>query len=142
MYNKECRRKASRWVRQHCCTKAKPNRTASDFCCYINTNIPPKTSHSLGFSPRISVKTARRFLCDLGFQRVDSSKKGVYIDGHKRQDVVEERSRYLDCVNAIESNHLPPPSPSNVLQEHQSGHMKDQSAPKWLVTIFHDESNF
>ena len=95
-----------------------------------------------GFSPRISVKTACRFLCDLGFQRVDSSKKGVYIDGHERQDVVEERTRYLDRVHERESNHLPSPSPSDVLQEHQSGHMKDQSATKWLVTIFHDESTF
>ncbi|XP_062500169.1 uncharacterized protein LOC134177408 isoform X3 [Corticium candelabrum] len=96
--------------------------TASDFCCYINTDLLPNTSHS--------------------FQRVDSSKKGVYIDGHERQDVVEERTRYLDRVHAIESNHLPPPSPSDVLQEHESGHMKDQSATKWLVTIFHDESTF
>ncbi|XP_062500167.1 uncharacterized protein LOC134177408 isoform X1 [Corticium candelabrum] len=116
--------------------------TASDFCCYINTDLLPNTSHSPGFSPTISVKTACRFLCDLGFQRVDSSKKGVYIDGHERQDVVEERTRYLDRVHAIESNHLPPPSPSDVLQEHESGHMKDQSATKWLVTIFHDESTF
>ena len=36
----------------------------------------------------------------------------MYIDGHERQDVVEERTRYLDHVHAIKSNHLPPPSPS------------------------------
>ena len=66
----------------------------------------------------------------------------MYIDNHERQDVVEGRTRYLDCVHAIEPNHLPPPSPSDVLQEHQSDHMKDQVATKGLVTIFHDESTF
>ncbi|XP_062505569.1 uncharacterized protein LOC134182208 [Corticium candelabrum] len=67
MHDEECRRKATRSARQHSCTKGRPNITASDFCCYINTDLLPNTSHTPGFSTRISVKTACRFLCDLGF---------------------------------------------------------------------------
>ena len=40
--------------------------------------------------------TACMFFQDLGCQCLDSSKKGVYIDGHARKDVVEERVRCLD----------------------------------------------
>lgn len=88
------------------------------------------------------MKTACRFLCDLGFQRLDSSKKGVYIDGHERPDVVAERVRYLDHLRAIQSDHLPPPMPSDVLQDVQPPHVGNLSATKKLVTIFHDESSF
>ena len=72
-----------------------------DFCHYINADLP-NSCHAPGFPQRISVMTACRFLCDLGFQRIDSSKKGVYIDGHEREDVVEKCVRYLDRLHAIQ----------------------------------------
>ena len=138
-YEEECRKKATAWARDHCCVKGQPNMTAVDFCHYTNADLLPNSCHPPGFPLRISVKTACRFLCDLGFQRMDSSKKGVYIDGHEREDVVEERVRYLDSLHAIESDHLSPPMPSDVLESDQIG---NPSATKKLVTIFHDESTF
>ena len=97
----ECRKKKTAWARDHCCWKGQPNMTEVDFCHYINADLP-NSSHRPGFPQRISVKTACRFLCDLGFLRIDSSKKGVHIGGHERKDVVEECVRYLDRLQAIE----------------------------------------
>ena len=41
-----------------------------------------------GFPRMIGLETARKFLLDLGFQRVDVGKKGICTDGHEREDVV------------------------------------------------------
>ena len=47
--------------------------------------------------------------------------KGIYIDGHEREDVVKYRSKYLKVINAYQQNHQPrplcsderPPTPSS-----------------------------
>ena len=65
------------------------------------------------------MKTACKFLCDLGFQRLNSSKMGVYVARHQSQDVLEEGIRYLDRVHAMEFNRIPAVRPSDVLQEHR-----------------------
>ena len=46
--------------------------------------------HDLGFSPRLN-------------------KKGLYFDGHEREDVVEYRKMYLRKIDILHSTHLPPP---------------------------------
>ena len=46
-----------------------------------------------GYPRIISVQTARSWLHELGFQVLDK-KKGVYIDGHERPDVVQHRKRF------------------------------------------------
>jgi hypothetical protein len=55
----------------------------------INTEI----LSSLGISPKqpISERTARRWLVRLGYRRT-MIKKGVYMDGHERPDVVQYRT--------------------------------------------------
>lgn len=54
----------------------------------------PKTS--------ITECTAKKWLLRLGYRR-DSYRKGIYMDGHEREDVVEYRKLFLDKVQAYES---------------------------------------
>lgn len=49
----------------------------------------------------ISVQTARSWLRKLGFLRT-RAKKGIYIDGHDRPDVIEARNKFLDRVKELE----------------------------------------
>ena len=93
-------------------TKGQPNMTVSDFCKYVNCDMFPNMVLPAGFIRRIVLETARKFLLDLGFQRVDVGKKGMYIAGHEREDVVQERKRFLEDLHELEAKHLPPPQPS------------------------------
>jgi len=48
----------------------------------------------------IGARTARRWLARLGFHWTDV-RKGVYIDGHERPDVVQERVRFLEELEGL-----------------------------------------
>ena len=69
--------------------------TIPDFCQYMNSDLSPSLFLSPGFPRKISLETARKFLHDLGYERVDSGKKGVYIDAHER---LQERSICRNCM--------------------------------------------
>lgn len=43
---------------------------------------------------QISESTARRWLTKLGYE-LKEVKKGIYIDGHEREDVVTYRNKFL-----------------------------------------------
>ena len=134
---------ALEWVRNNACVKGKPNMTAAKFCSWVNCNLLPKVleNHASAFS-KISVRTARRWLHKLGFEQV-SSKKGIYIDGHERTNVVEYRKLYLKRLDILASTHLPPPLCSDELSTHASQPplRTDELSPhRELVLIFHDKS--
>jgi len=64
---------------------------------HINGVIFP----SLGIKKEISEKTADRWLRKLGYQpRV--YKKGIYYDGHEREDVIAYRAKYLKVLEELE----------------------------------------
>jgi len=73
--------------------------------------------HKLGFSP-------------------SSTKKGVYIDGYERQDVVDYRKLFLTKMNILETIHAHPPLPSDEVQVFT----ESDSIKKKLVLIYHDEA--
>ncbi|KAI0244991.1 hypothetical protein BJV78DRAFT_1277581 [Lactifluus subvellereus] len=56
---------------------------------HVNNTIIPKLGLDLGQS-KISVECARRWLKKLGYELVEA-KKALYLDGHKRPDVVKYR---------------------------------------------------
>ena len=63
--------------------------TVLDFCNWVNgTLLPMVREHHQNIPSNISISTACRWLHKLGF-KPSSSRKGVYIDGHERDDVVE-----------------------------------------------------
>ena len=141
--DEEVRRKATAWAREHSNVKGQPNMTIQDFCQYLNNDLLPSLSFLRGLPNKVSLETARKFLHNLGFERVDTGKKGVYIDGQERPDVVQERAIFLQKFTDLECNHLPPPCPSDVSPEVTE--LTDSGNPassKHLVIICHDESAF
>ncbi len=72
-----------------------------------------------------------------------SHKKGVYIDGHEREDVVKYRADYLNLMESYRNTHqprplcsdeTPPPAPSTSILPEQFD--------RKLVMIYHDDSIF
>ena len=38
-----------------------------------------------------------------------SHKKGIYIDGHEREDVVKDRTSFLNEIHSLQGSHQPRP---------------------------------
>ncbi len=55
-----------------------PNMTARSFCSWVNDELLPSSD----------VEVSRNWLHSMGF-------KGLYYDGHKREDVIEDRKMFL-----------------------------------------------
>ena len=141
--DEEYRDMALEWVRNNAYVKGKPNMTAEDFCSWVNLNLLPRVLEKHASAPsKITARTARRWLHKLGFEQV-SSKKGVYIDGHERADVVEYRKLYLKKHDILAGTHLPPPLCSDEPSDALMSSGNDEPSPRRkLVLIFHDESIF
>ena len=65
----------------------------------INDIILPGLGFSL--SSTIHINTARNYLKELGYAYA-KVKKGIYIDGHEREDVVAYRKIFLEWINELE----------------------------------------
>ena len=101
------------WIRLNSSVKGRPNMTASDFRSWvISVFLPQVKLHHPQVPSSISERTAARWLHQLGFEPA-STKKGVYINGHERSDVVEYRKLYLRKLEILESTHAPPPPVSD-----------------------------
>ena len=135
-HDEDLNQKAREWVREHAFKKGEPNMTAAAFCEYANNHLLP-SSHLPPFFPRsVSLKTATRWLHHLGF-KPRSHKKGVYIDGHERQDVVNHRGRYLKKMEDLREAHQPLPQCSD---EEPRVRVEADEDKKKLVLLYHDES--
>ena len=64
--------------------------TAGKFCKWINNELLPSHALLVNLPRTISMRTANRWLHKLGFI-AKSHKKGLYVDGHEREDVVKSR---------------------------------------------------
>lgn len=60
---------------------------------YVNEHLLPE----LGIEGSICERTTARWLNKLGF-RVCSIQKGVYVDGHERDEVVVARKEYIEFM--------------------------------------------
>ena len=88
--NEELNKKATKYVWNNNDVKGRANLTVSSFCGWINDELLPNESLEPGFP----VETARKWLHELGFEVV-AKKKGTFVDGHERKDVVEYRTKFL-----------------------------------------------
>ena len=61
---------------------------------FFLTEVLPKLDPSERLGTTIALSTVRRWLRKLGYTR-HHAKKGVYVDGHERPDVVEYRKKFL-----------------------------------------------
>ena len=79
-----------------------------DFCNWVNgTLLPMVRTHHPNIPSSVSNHTVCLWLHKLGF-KPSSTRKGVYIDGHERDDVVKYRKLYLKCLEILSSTHAPP----------------------------------
>jgi len=62
----------------------------------VNNAIIPALGLDLG-GHKISEHCARRWLVKLGYE-LKEVRKGMYVDGHEREDVVEYRNKFLAAV--------------------------------------------
>jgi hypothetical protein len=134
--DEEMNRKAAEWVRANAFLKGQPNMTAQSFCVWVNEDLLPSSHLPPHFPRRVSFRTSIRWLHHLGFKPV-SHRKGVYIDGHERDDVVLHRGKYLREMAALRASHRPPPACSD---EEPQIRVEDDDEKKTLVILYHDES--
>lgn len=116
--------------------------TVCDFCYWVNTELLPNLTLEPGFPRKISVRTAHRWLRALGFE-VITPRKGIFIDGHERPDVVADRTAFLRrMVKLCFLNLLNAPTEDSMKAipddiEPPTAEKRDKT-----VFIFHDESIF
>lgn len=68
----------------------------------IKTILPTLDPFSFNSTvPRVSIRTATRWLYQLGYQR-HRMKKGVYVDGHERPDVRAARDVFLKKMEELQ----------------------------------------
>ena len=140
--NEELNKLATKYVRENTSVKGRPNMTAVSFCKWVNETLLPNQVLTPGLPRHISVETGRKWLHELGFQILDH-KKGTYVDGHERSDVVEYRSSFLRKMFTLgflnKDNALTAEAEMCLPQDLESP-SADQISK--TVVIFHDESTF
>jgi hypothetical protein len=78
-------------VRVYLATQVLGSVTPQTLCQHVNSVLLP----ALGMEGSISESTAQRWLkFRLGYQ-CKEAKRGIYIDGHERPDVIEERKEFI-----------------------------------------------
>lgn len=138
--NEGFNRKASLYIRESASVNGRPNLTSDLFCQWVNNELLPSEVLGPGFPHSVSVQTARMWMHELGFSVIDK-KKGIYIDRHKRPDVVEYRKKFLRKM--ITCGMLTPSHAST--DEAQLYFSEDIEAPRdeqvaKSVIIYHDKS--
>ena len=139
--NEELNKKAVEYVRDNISVKGHPNLTTVTFCKWVNECFLPNCTLEPGFPRKISLETTRLWLHHLGFE-VLTVRKGIFIDGHERPDVIDARKLFLRKMTKIGFLHL-----SNAPTEGAMRALPDVDAPtserrSKTVLFFHDESTF
>ena len=112
---------ARKYVREHSYIKGEPNLTILQFTEWV------KATYDIGIHP----ETSRRWLHELGFSRVHHQ-KGVYFDGHDRQDVMEYRINFLARMAGYDERSI---TFDGIVPQLQDGERP-------LIRVVHDESTF
>jgi hypothetical protein len=140
--NEELNKKATAYVRANAAVKGKPNMTSIEFCKWVNKTLLPNSTLEPGFPRRVSVETSRKWLHEMGFE-VLTARKGIFIDGHERLDVIESRKTFLRKMVKIGFLHF-----TNAPTEEAKQALPDDLDPpiqerrEKTVVFFHDETTF
>ena len=116
MYNRysvlneeDVKEKALAWLRKGAYDKSSVSKlTVHSFLAFVNTELLPSCDLPENAPTRISLRCAYRWMHKMGFRYL-RYKKGTFVDGHDREDVVEYRGMCLRKLNVLESTHQPPP---------------------------------
>ena len=115
------RLEARTYIRQNAYIKGEPNLTLDVFVKWVASK----------YNTQIHKETARRWVHELGFARVHHQ-KGVYFDGHDREDVVCYRNAFLASMEMFDKRSIT-----------FDGNLPDLvNGEKPLIRVVHDESTF
>lgn len=130
LMDEDYQHKAIKWIQQNKSPKGGPNMRTQDFCNYLNNTLLVDE-----LDTPISDDTARLWLHRLGFKYMDA-KRGAYVDGHEREDVVKYREEvFLPTMQKLE--------PFLAAQCASGGYQQGGDITELPVIIFvHDESVF
>ena len=140
--NEDFNKKATEYVRVNAAVKGRPNLTSADFCRWVNESLLPNSTLEPGFPRKIGLETARLWLHHLGFE-VLTAQKGIFIDGHEREDVVESRKLFLRKMTKLGFLHF-----TNAPTDEAARALPSDVDPPTIerrsktVFHFHDESTF
>ena len=112
----------------------------------MNEDLLPCSTLQPFFPRHISIETARKWLHHLGFEVIKDG-RGIYIDGHEREDVVEYRKLFLNSMvrlGFLNNQNAPTPEAAQAAQCLPSTSACDSQAiqSERKIFIFHDESIF
>ena len=79
-HNERLNKCVKQFARENASVKEQPNMTARSFCQYVNEELPPNEPLEPGFLRRVSVKTSRKWLHELGFHVLDQKKGNTLTD--------------------------------------------------------------
>ena len=85
--NEELCEKAMEYVRANSAVKGTLNMNTMDFCKWVNKTLFHNSTLEPGFPCKVSVETAQKWVHEMGFE-VPHARKGIFIDGHERPDIV------------------------------------------------------
>ena len=114
----EFQQEARHFIREKACIKGKPNLTLRDFVDWVKST----------WDHEICEETARIWMHKLGFQQKRYG-KGVYFDGHEREDVILDRQKYLQFMDLADQRCY---GSLNLLRPGE----------KPILRVYHDESTF
>ena len=84
-------------IRSNAVVNGQPNMTAVSFCYWVNESLLPNSVLDPGYPRQICLETTCKGLHKLGFHVLDK-KKGIYIDGHERDDVQHNKKFLCQMV--------------------------------------------
>ena len=111
--------------------------TSMSFMKWVNESLHLDPNVNLPASLNISERSATRWLHQLNYN-YDQYKKGSYVDGHERPDVVEYRNAFLDRMAEFERRFVKY-SGEDMMTETPPDLVPGESR---LVLVTHDESCF
>lgn len=133
---------ATRYIRANAAVRGQPNLTVGRFCEWVNEELLPNETLAPGFPRKIHWETARQWMHKMGFE-VLSKKKGTFVDGHEREDVVTYRNKFLRRLVALGFlNPTNAPSKSAIAALPSDLVCPPKDVLEKTVVFFHDESTF
>lgn len=131
LYDDDVERSARTWLGQRKLGTVTPG----SFRDALNKGILPHLNILL--KKPLCNRTARRWLVKLGYRQT-VLRKGIYMDGHERPDVVKYRNEsYLPKLQVFESRMVQYHGPN---LERQPPTLKP--GEKQIIALFHDECSF
>ena len=140
--SEELNDKATKFVRENAAVRGRPKMTAISFSEWVNEDLLPNSNLEPGFPRKVSSETARKWLYELGFDLLKPS-KGMFFDGHEREDVVAYRQVFLRRM--IDVGFLHPeqaPTPEAAAAFPHDVPLPRSDVREKAVVFFHDESTF